>query len=131
MDVTGTESRLSPSQITRKFRQLARSWTGCDWPIQFGKLGLNLNGLTSAQAALMAGATSGEESAEWRRAAKWLAAVEQDAVRAERLARSAVDFAARRCPREAVEAIENACQIEAKYHDQLVWRELRDALKRT
>jgi hypothetical protein len=126
MDLTGMP--LSRTQITRKFRQIARSWTGCDWPIQFGKLGLNLNGLKSAQATLMAGATSGEESAEWRRAAKWLAGVEHEALQAERLARNAVDLAVRRCPHEAVEAIEHACHIEAKYHDHLVWRELRDAL---
>jgi hypothetical protein len=128
MDVTDTESRVSPAQIARTFSRIVRTWTGCDWPIQFGKLGLNLNGLTSMQAALMAGATSGEESAEWRRACRWLASVEHDAQKAERFARTAADLAIRGRPDEAMEAMKHACQLEAVYHDQLVWQELRDAL---
>jgi hypothetical protein len=114
--------------IMRSYRQAAGAWRGCDWPIRFGLLGLNLEGLESAQAALMAGATSGDEAAEWRRASTWLARVEQDAARSERDARAAVELASRDCLCEAFERAQDACLIEARYHDHLVWQGLRDAL---
>ncbi len=117
------------AEIHRFFRQASGGWTGCDWPMQFGKLGLNLCGLKSSHAALMARATSGEESCEWRRAAKWLAQVEQDARQAEAAAQAALGFADEH-PAEALRCAEDACRLESQYHEHLVWQPLRDALAR-
>jgi hypothetical protein len=128
MDVAAFESRMSRSDISTTYGQTAGSWTGCDWPVHFGKFGLNLNGLRSRQAVLIAGATSGAEAAEWRRAAKWLAHVEQDARQAETLARAAVDLAARDDLRAALESAEDACRIEARYHRRLLWQAVRDGI---
>jgi hypothetical protein len=120
----------SPSFVAeRAFLQASGKWGGCDWPVQFGKLGLNLRGLESRHADLMARATSGEESTEWRRAAKWLARIEQDARQAEDYARAAVELTDKQLD-EAVRSAEQACYLEAKYHDHLVWQPLRDLLDR-
>jgi hypothetical protein len=128
MDAPGIESRMALPEITRTYQRTIGAWAGCDWAVRFGKLGLNLNGLKSAQADLMAGATAGEESAEWRRAAKWLARLEQDAQRAETCGRTAVDLVSRQNLHQALESAEAACRIEAKYHVQLVWQALRDSI---
>jgi hypothetical protein len=127
MDVPGVELRALP-EIIRTYWRTVGAWMGCDWPVRFGNLGLNLDGLKSTQAALMAGATSGAEAAEWRRAANWLTQIEQDARQAEMCARAAVDLAARQSWPEALESADHACRIEARYHDHLVWQRLRDAI---
>src|SRR5262245_26548095 len=62
--------------INRVFRQQAGKWTGCAWRTCFGKSELDLNGMNSAQARIMARATSGPEAADWRAAVQWLAQVE-------------------------------------------------------
>src|SRR5438309_1599773 len=128
MDVPEIKQRISPADMIRTYWRTINTWTGCDWPVRFGKLGLNLDGLKSAHATLMAGATSGEEAAEWRRAAKWLSRIEQDARQAGSCARAAVDLASQQAWPEALESAERACQIEARYHVHLVWQTLRDAV---
>jgi hypothetical protein len=77
---------------------------------------------------LMAGATAGGESAEWRRAAQWLARVERDAHQAEQKAQAAVELASRQCTRDALKRVEEACRLEAKYHKELVWQPLQEAI---
>ncbi|OYP31137.1 hypothetical protein [Rhodopirellula sp. MGV] len=58
------------------------NWTGCDWETEFGPLKLNLKGIRSRQAMLAASATRGQEAEQWRDAAKWLQALEDDARKA-------------------------------------------------
>lgn len=60
------------------------SWSGCDWPTEFGSKKLNLCGLTSQQALLVANATRGDEAECWREAASWLHQIESDAAEAGR-----------------------------------------------
>src|SRR5262249_10858215 len=80
--------------ILRMFLSGKGQWSGCDWPTQFGATGLNLCALTAAQALLMARATAGVESADWRAAAQWLAEVETAARQAEASASQAALLAA-------------------------------------
>jgi hypothetical protein len=103
-------------------------WTGCDWPTRFGTTGLDLNGLTAAQALLMARATAGAESADWRAAARWLDEVEADARKAEEAASRAARLAADGRLVEAAEQAKLACALEGRYREERVWRQLYDAL---
>src|ERR1043166_4436913 len=48
--------------VERAFARAAGEWTGCDWPTSFGNKGLDLNGMTSYQAILLARATAGVEA---------------------------------------------------------------------
>ena len=104
-------------------------WTGCDWPTQFGRTGLDLQGFCSSQAILMAGATAGSEAADWRNAVTWLTRVEQDARQAESEAQTAVSLARKGKLREALQRADLACAMEARYHRSLAWRPLRDAIE--
>jgi hypothetical protein len=64
-----------------------RTWTGCDWPTQFGKLKLELKGVTAGTAQAMAqSGLDADSAAEWQAAAHWLAKVENHAQRAEAFA---------------------------------------------
>ena len=105
------------------------AWTGCDWPTSFGDTGLDLNGMTSHQALLMARATAGLEAADWREAVQWLRLVETDAEAAEEAARSAVDAVARGELAAARRDAQSACDLEARYHPRLVWADLKEALE--
>jgi hypothetical protein len=116
------------SDIERAFHQSAGKWTGCDWPTQFGKSGLNLYGLKAKQAALLARATSGLESADWRAAVEWLDQVERDAQAAQVMAGEALTCARNGNAAGALFHAQNACDLEAKYHKQSVWTPLRMAI---
>lgn len=79
-------------EIERAFEEAAGSWTGCDWPTQFGKTGLNLNGWTTAQATGMALETmDAVVSEDWSAAATWLSLVEHHARQAQAKAASALE----------------------------------------
>jgi hypothetical protein len=115
-------------QITRIFAQAAGAWTGCDWPTKFGSAHLNLDKLSSVQAMLMARATAGKEEDAWWEASHWLAHVEREALEAENEARLAVEASQALQWEIALTHARNACDIEVRYHTDLVWQTLHDAI---
>jgi hypothetical protein len=116
------------AHIEQTYRQAAGAWQGCDWPVRFGKLGLELTGLKSSQAALMAAATAGREAEEWRRAAKWLNHVEEEAREAEGYARTAVTLACEHSFKAALAEAATACKLESRYHAHPIWQPFHDAI---
>jgi hypothetical protein len=115
---------ILPDVVEQTFLQTQGKWTGCDWPTAFGETGLDLKGLTSKQAILMARATSGTEAADWREAVLWLRLVEADADAAEAAARRAVGYVARGDLSAALGHAKTAEELEARYHATPVWRGL-------
>jgi hypothetical protein len=107
----------------------APAWVGCDWPTAFGATGLDLNGIRSAQALLMARATAGAEAADWREAVRWLALVEADAAEAAAAGRRAADLAARGDLAAALREARRAEALEARYHPAPGWRALVRSLE--
>ncbi len=107
----------------------AGRWSGCDWITSFGPSSLNLRGLSSRQAWRISDYTSAEESNCWAKAAQYLEQVERDAAKAETLAKRAVLLLLEGRDVEAVEAIDLAVAIEAKYREPVVWRQLQDAVR--
>ncbi len=77
---------MDPSDLRLEFGIASQKWIGCNWPTCFGPRLLNLNGLFSRQAILLAEATAGNESSDWLDAAQWLETVEKDARSAMQLA---------------------------------------------
>jgi hypothetical protein len=124
----GTIQGTLQDALREAYEQARGTWTGCDWPTSFGQTGLDLNGITSHQALLMARATAGEESSDWREAVRWLRLVETDAEAAEEAARWAVEHVARGDLPGAARSIQTACELEARYHPRPVWTDLRDVL---
>ena len=76
----------------------------------------------------MARATAGLEAADWREAVHWLRLVEADAEAAEEAGRRAVEVAARGDLAAARREAQSAWDLEARYHPQPVWADLREAL---
>jgi hypothetical protein len=95
----------------------------------FGKRAVDLNGMKAAQANIMARATSGPESADWRAAAKRLAQVERDAAEAEQAAAQAVVQAEQQNWKDALALAQRACSLEYHHHDQATWQPLFDAIE--
>ena len=112
------------------FDRLEGQWAGCDWPTEFGPGRLNLQAITSEQAAMMGRATSGSESSQWREAAVFLAHVERDAEAARDAALQAREEAAAGRLREALEHAGRACEIERRYHKLPSWEPLETELRR-
>jgi hypothetical protein len=110
------------------YAQAHGAWTGCDWPTSFGDSGLDLNGISSHQALLMARATAGIEAADWLEAVRWLRLVESDAEAAEDAARSAVELTVKGNLALALREAHSACDLESRYHPISVWGDLRDTL---
>jgi hypothetical protein len=106
------------------YQQVSGQWLGCDWPTAFGVTGLNLNGLRSSQAWLMAQATAGVEAADWRAAAAWLARVEETAVQAESCARTAASLCEAGRFSDALRLAREACALESRYHSEPGWQAL-------
>src|SRR5262245_49792004 len=119
---------MNLDDIRRAYLHGVNRWTGCDWTTQFGGRNLNLDGLRSKQAAMVAECPHGEEAGEWRRATRWLSRVETDALLAEREAAIAVFLAIFEHGPEALLHAERACALEGRYHQQLVWEPLRQAI---
>lgn len=111
------------------FEQLEGRWVGCDWATDFGERHLDLCGVTARQASLLARATSGQESAHWQEAARWLATVEADAQAAAQAAWVARQEAAAGRLANALEHARRACELERPYHPQAVWQPLIDAIQ--
>src|SRR5579859_1206579 len=84
---------MDASDIVAAFQQSRGKWNHCQWPTQFGAGKLNLQGLKSSQALLMARSTAGQERADWKAATCWLEQVERDAREAEKEAELAADLA--------------------------------------
>lgn len=120
---------MSDSDIVSAFVCSHGRWKGCYWPTQFGMSGLNLNGLNSSQAQLMARSTAGAERAEWKAAMRWLEQVELDAREAEEEACLAADLAIFGQFQRAVEHIGRACALEARYKNESVWQPLRNVIE--
>jgi hypothetical protein len=114
--------------IIEIYEKLRDQWTGCTWSTEFGAARLNLNGVTCRQAALLARATSGEESALWREAAEYLATIEADAAAARVEAGIAAQKAEAGSLPEALAHAERACDLERPYHSAPVWEALLNAL---
>jgi hypothetical protein len=103
-------------------------WTGCDWTTKFGAAELNLSGVTARQAALLARATSGQESADWQQAAQWLTRVEADAEAARQAAQTAEQSVAAGRLQEALAHADRAVKLEEPYHRQAYWQEFKNAI---
>jgi hypothetical protein len=112
----------------RIIRRAASRWTGCNWQTEFGPLRLNLMGMRSRQASLMAEATPGEESAAWQHAAQFLLAVEADAESAATVGQNAVRLLAEGRRGEAIEQAKRAVALESKYRPSEAWQPLVECL---
>ncbi len=115
-------------QVTDRYLAAAELWLGCDWTTSFGARGLDLRGLKAKQTRLLAEATAGEESEAWLAATRWLEQVEQNAREARSAASSAVELFTKRRRAMALARVTKACQLEARYHQQLVWEPLRELI---
>jgi hypothetical protein len=122
------DGTMSVDEVTRAFLNGVGRWAGCAWPTRFGATGLDLHGLTAAQALLLARATAGAEAADWRAAVAWLAEVEAHARRAEEAAGRAVRSAADGRWAAAEAEARLACELEGRYRSPLVWRPLSEAI---
>jgi len=119
---------MDNTEVIAAFLRGFRKWTGCCWPTEFGPLKLNLEGVKSSQAALMAGATTGSERAEWCNATDWLKQVEDDARKAEEEAQHATNLAVLGHLREARQHAQEACHLESQYTSFTTWRPLLTAI---
>src|SRR5262249_14531534 len=61
-----------PGTVYDCFDAAVGSWTGCDWPTEFGDAGLNLENVSAADARTRAESLCGSEATEWHAAANWL-----------------------------------------------------------
>ena len=104
--------------------------TRCEWDTQFGPPKLNLNGIASAQARLMARATCGAERLEWNAAAHWLEQLERELNDAHSQARQAALLAEDGNWQEAMLCIDHAVERDERYHCPSAWRELQAAIHR-
>ncbi len=120
---------MNTSSVIESYDSAYDKWLVCDWPTVFGALKLNLMGLSAVQADRLAIATSGQESSEWRKAASWLRRVEADAAKAQELATQARDASLRNEHLRAIDLIDQACQLEAAWHQSLVWHPLSLAVQ--
>jgi hypothetical protein len=78
-------------RITRACEEAQGKWSGCDWPTSYGRMGLDLNGWTAAEARYAAArAKDSEEREVWTEAAIWLARLEAHSRWAEQQATLAV-----------------------------------------
>jgi hypothetical protein len=123
-----TESGMFVEEVVGAFSQARGRWEGCDWPTEFGKTGLTLDGLTASQALLVSRATAGSEAEDWRAAVAWLTHIEQEAREAREEASRAVDLTKSGKLQEALAHAQRACTIEARHHSRLVWQPLREAI---
>ncbi len=119
---------MTPDEILRAFLSGRGRWVGCDWPTRFGARELDLCALTAAQALLMARATAGEESADWRAAVSWLGEVEAAARQAEVEARRAAALATEGRLTEALDRARAAVELEGRYRPAVVWQPLHEAV---
>jgi hypothetical protein len=128
MNASNRDGGRRLSSFDRLYQQASGKWTGCDWRTDFGRSGLNLEGIQSSQATLLAVATAGSESRDWYSAVLWLREVEQVTWEADQEARKATELARLGQLEEALHHAERACELERRYHTRLIWQPLRDAI---
>jgi hypothetical protein len=119
---------MDTTEIIVAFLKGFGRWKSCSWPTEFGRRKLDLAGVKSSQAALMAGATSGDERTAWLAAARWLDQVEKDAREAEEEAVLAADLAILGQSERAVAHAKEACRLESQYTADNTWRPLLTAI---
>jgi hypothetical protein len=124
------ETQNSIDAVVKIFQEIEHRWQGCDWNTKYGARELNLNGLTAKRARLLSNATSGEESRAWAEASAWLTQIESAAVDANSLAKQALNLFRDHKHHEALKSIEAACEIESRYHCELIWQKLREIIER-
>ncbi|TVS12681.1 MAG: hypothetical protein EA424_22320 [Planctomycetaceae bacterium] len=122
---------MSLNGITSAYQQGSGQWFKCDWSTHFGRSGLDLNGLESSQATLLARATAGRESADWRAAAQWLREIEDAAQQAELEAHMAVHLATSGRLSDALRHAQRAVELSAAYPRGRTWEPLRTAIARS
>jgi hypothetical protein len=91
---------------------------------------VQLKGMKSRHATLLANATAGEESLRWHEAAVWLSQVEKDAQAAELAAKRATNALLNGDLQLALHNAQAAYDLESAYRPVEVWGEFRDAIKR-
>ena len=114
--------------INHCYLATAGLWRGCDWTTSFGPHRLDLCGLKAKQTRLLEEATSGKESEAWAAATRWLEQIERDAREAQSAASSAVELLGKHQCAAALARITEACRLESRYHEELVWGPLRDLI---
>jgi hypothetical protein len=124
-------TEMSLNGITTAYQHGRGRWSRCDWPTSFGRSGLDLNGLESSQALLLARATAGRESADWRAAAQWLREIEEAAQQAEREAHLAVHLATAGRLCDALRHAQRAVELSTVYPRGRTWEPLRAAIARS
>lgn len=120
---------MSSIEIQRAFQYGLGRWVGCDWDIAFGTQRLQLKGMKSRQARLLANATAGNESLAWHEAANWLENVERDAQQAESEAYCANELAKSGRLSDAEVHARKACELEQSYEQSIAWAELLQAIQ--
>jgi len=119
----------SPLQtIQQHYEAAVGQWTGCNWQTAFGPKKLNLQGILARQASLLAEATSGEETAAWDDAERWLLQVEADAKTAAKHGENAVMLLASGHRDDAIAEADKAVALESRYRESLFWKPFRDTI---
>jgi hypothetical protein len=118
----------SPRELRRALQVAQSAWIGCDWDTDFGPGHINLRGLSSRHAWLLASATRGSESENWREAKLFLDRLEQDARTAAALASDAVDVWCLGNHDNARELVEDAIGLEGNYRNPIVYPRLRQIM---
>jgi hypothetical protein len=124
-----SESDRIARAIRSAYCDAAALWNGCDWPTQWGKSRLNLQGMSSSQATILARATAGAERASWRVAAHWLRQVEETAREARQEAEQAAELTEAGQFEGALAHAKRAVALEATYRTPVVWRSFADSVE--
>ncbi|WP_417739618.1 hypothetical protein [Rosistilla oblonga] len=126
--ITRNKRMQAANAIDAAYEKGRNRWRGCDWTTSFGSMGLDLNGMKPHQTRWLAGATSGEEAKHWEQAAEWLARVARDAQQAEAAATEAAALWKAGERTLALEKIQAAVALEARYRNPFVWKPLLHAI---
>lgn len=121
----------SADSLSESLRTAQAGWTGCDWDLEFGPEKKNLRGLRSGQARLAAQATRGDESVYWREVSAFLEQLERDASSASQLASDAVQLWMSGNHQEAIEHLDQAIRLEARYREPVTYSPLRKLIAQT
>jgi hypothetical protein len=112
-DAASSTGMTPLERITRAYEEAQGKWIGCDWPTQYGRKGLDLNGWTVAEANYVAARTvDPEERAEWTEAANWLVRLKAHSQWAEQQATLAVAAARAGRWEEALQRVRWARALE-------------------
>jgi len=98
--------------IRRIYEEAAGTWTGCDWPVEFGMAELNVGGCTAAALKARAVVAVEEEKTEWEAAIRWLEEVERRAREAQAEAEMALKEARVGAWRDAAKHAQCAWSLE-------------------